>query len=203
MKRIVSIGLAALLILVMSLSTAACGAKEPSPTEVLDTYLKTIQTEGFDQAGISSSDLDMDDLSESDSDLVDSLKGKMQEFEYELSNEQIDGDSATVDLKVNTYGFGAMLTEVLTEYFQQAITMSYSGAGGEELEAFLNNLFREKVDNLEKTFEKTVTVELVKGEEGWEVKDKTGTNPMFDALLGGMFSSIESMNTMLGEATGE
>ena len=81
--------------------------------------------------------------------------------------------------------------------------MAYSGAGEEELEAVLNNLFREKVDNLEKTFEKTVTVEMVKGEEGWEVKDKTESNSMFDALLGGMFSSIENMNTMLGEASGE
>lgn len=203
MKRIISICIAALLIFVMALSTAACGAKEPSPTEVLDSYLKAIQTEGFEEAGISSSDLDMDELSESDSELVDSLKAKMQEFEYELSNEQIDGDSATVDLKVKTYGFGEMLTEVLNEYLQQAISMAFSGASDEEMEAILNNLFREKVDNLEKTFEKTVTVEMVKGEEGWEVKDKTESNPMFDALLGGMFSSIENMNTMFSEAEGE
>ena len=173
MKRIISICIAALLIFVMALSTAACGAKEPSPTEVLDSYLKAIQTEGFEEAGISSSDLDMDELSESDSELVDSLKAKMQEFEYELSNEQIDGDSATVDLKVKTYGFGEMLTEVLNEYLQQAISMAFSGASDEEMEAILNNLFREKVDNLEKTFEKTVTVEMVKGEEGCEVKDKS------------------------------
>ena len=87
----------------------------------------------------------MDELSESDSELVDSLKAKMQEFEYELSNEQIDGDSATVDLKVKTYGFGEMLTEVLNEYLQQAISMAFSGASDEEMEAILNNLFREKL----------------------------------------------------------
>ena len=123
----------------------------------------------------------------------------MKGFEYELSNESIDGDSATVDLKVKTYGFGSMITETLTEYLQQAFVMAFSDASEDEMTALFENLITEKMNTLEKNYEKTVTVEMVKGEDGWDLKDKTDSNPMYDALMGGLYSAISNLDSMFGE----
>ena len=59
-------------------------------------------------------------------------------------------------------------------------------------------LFNEKMKGLEKNYENTVTVEMIKGDNGWELKDTSTENPLYDALLGGLYTSIENMGETFG-----
>lgn len=196
MKKIICVCLVIAMVFALSLSMASCGAKEPSPTEVLDSFLKDIQ-----QNGLSEEDLGLGEITGEgeDAEYLQAIVDKMKDFEYELSNESIDGDSATVDLKVKTYGFGSMITESLSEYLQQAFIMAFSDASEDEMTALFESLIAEKINTLGKNYEKTVTVEMVKGEDGWDLKDKTDSNPMYDALMGGLYSSISNLDSMFGE----
>ena len=195
MKRFFCVFIALVLIVVMSLSMAACGAKEATPTEALDSYLKGIQ-----KNGINAEDIDLGEManSEETKEFASEILEKMTEFDYTLSNEKIDGESATVDVNIKTYGFGDMLTEVLSEYIQQAFVMAFSDASEEEMTALFKKLLNEKMNVLEKNYDNTVTVEMIKGENGWELKDTSTENPLYDALLGGLYTSIENMGEAFG-----
>ncbi len=200
MKRVICIVIVLTLIMAMSVSFAGCGAKEPSPTEVLDSYLSTIKAEGFDPSALNMEEEDMGELVGSDAEFVNNLLGKMQEFEYELSNEVIEEDKATVDVKITTYGLGSAFTETVSSYFQQAFVLAFSDASEEEIKDLFVNMFKEKLDTMAKSYEKTVTVEMVKGEEGWEIKDKDTDSPLYDALLGGLVTSVKNMAEAFGES---
>ena len=127
MKKI----LALLISLMMVFSLTACGG--PSPTDVSDNFLTAIKNadnealaecyveDEFDLFQEASDAAESDDEEDGDKEEAEAddaltkvyeenLVPKMLEFEYELSNEKIDGDKATVDVTEKTYEKTATLS---------------------------------------------------------------------------------------------
>ncbi len=122
------------------------------------------------------------------------LYKRLVDFDYEVMNETIDDDSATVDVKISTYPFGAAMTEFISDYMTQALTLAFSDASEEKIEKLGETLFNEKINALsEKSFSETVTIKLNKTEEGWKVAEIPENSDFYNAITGNLIKSLENL----------
>ncbi len=97
---------------------------------------------------------------------------KMLDFDYELSNEQIDGDKATVDVKITTYSIGDAFTAFFSDYMSQALILAFSDASEEELDSLATTILSGKLADLtEQKYEKTATLSLSMKDDKWVVDE--------------------------------
>lgn len=207
-----------LITLAMILSLTACGT--PSPTSVTDSFLTAIKEKDaeaitehyvndefdlFEELSDAVSGEDEEETEKNANDALikvyeENMFPKMLDFDYELSNEKIDGDKATVDVSVKTYQLGSAFTSFVGEYIGQAFSLAFSGASDEQMNALAANLLTSKLDELtEKTYEKTATLSLVKKDDKWLVADVEGNKDVLNALYGGLVDSIDNMAAAFDE----
>ena len=94
------------------------------------------------------------------------LLPKMLDFEYEISNEKINGDKATVDVNIKTYRVGYAIFSFFGEYMSQAFALAFLDVSEDQLDALAVSILSGKIaDFKEKTFEKTVTLQMSKKTE--------------------------------------
>ncbi|MDO4503023.1 MAG: hypothetical protein Q4D06_07540 [Coriobacteriia bacterium] len=178
------------------------GCSADSPSEATVAYLTKLKSEGVNELlkldqnkEVGSLFGDDGSLTEDQQKIMGDLLAKMVDFDYEVKNETIDGDSAQVEVAFKNYEIGKALSSSLTDYLSKAFTLAL---GGTTDEAALTQLFYdtldEKLDALtEKTHESTVTLSLTKTDSGWEVNSLG--NDQYDAMLGGLFSAINSLES--------
>lgn len=191
----------------MTASLCACG--EPSPTDVVDEFMTAVKTQDTDAtaatyAGDDLNFLDDMDLQEAgdgeeatamDKVVEEKMLPKMMEFEYTLGEEVIDGDKATVDVTIKTYNFGSAFSSFMTNYLTQAFAMAFSGGTEEEMDNLGATLLSTEMDNLtEMTCEKTATVSLTHTDEGWVIDALDEEGPFYDALTGGLVTTISTLD---------
>ena len=198
-------------ILVVGLASAVSAETYASPagstpTEALDAFLRDLKessytefTEGLPDDAAD----DLDDITGLDEELTQDILTKLQDFDYELSNEQIDGDTATVDATIHTYAFGDMLSDVILEFMGQAFLMSFTNPSEEEIQEIVLDIVRKKNAGLEKTYEATVSVEVERNGDGWAVKELSEDSPILDALLGGIMSTLKRYDELFDSFTAE
>ena len=192
---------------------SSCGG--PSPTDSADTFLQAIKTQDAEKLAsiYSSGELDLLDAASSSDDseseeavdeagdgltqvYEEQLVPKMLDFDYELSNEQVDGDKATVDVKFTTYRIGDAFTSFFSEYISQAFILAFSDTSEEEMDALAASLLAGKIADLtEKSYEKTATISLTKVDGKWMVDDVQGNKDVIDGITGGLLSSFSSMES--------
>lgn len=156
----------------------ACGGS--SPSDALKADMEDAKASPDEIIG----DLGEDGFGEEATKL---LVDKVLEFEYELGEEKIDGDTATVETTITAYSIGAIFGEVITELITEAYanpTMSE-----DEMMAKMDALLIEKLTNAEKTYSQTVTIILKKKGSNWEVQEN---DDMANALTGGILDFIEA-----------
>ena len=77
-----------------------------TPTSVVEDYLHKYQTLDEDLLDQLSAVLDMDNLSDDNKTAYeDVMKRQYQDLDYEIKNEKIDGDEATVEVEVSVYDY--------------------------------------------------------------------------------------------------
>ena len=182
----------------------------PTPTQTADTFLQAIKAQdGEALAGVyANKELDLLDAaaeSEEDEEAEDTgltqvyeeqMVPKMLDFDYELSNEQIDGDKATVDVTVTTYSIGDAFTAFFSDYISQAFMLAFSDTSEEEMDALATTLLSGKLANLtEKNYEKTATLSLTKVDDKWVVDELATGSDIVDALTGGLVTSFGNMES--------
>lgn len=180
---------------------ALVGCGGPTPTETVTQFLEGVKT--ADQEAIAATyvkdsytlfdeESSDDTVSGMSSAMDDELLAKMLEFEYEVSNEVIDGDKATVDVKITTYSLGSAINSFMTDFISQALTLSLSGASDEEVTKLAENILTDKVMNMEKTYTETVTVKLTKVDGTWTINKMGEKSDFYNAITGGMMKAIEA-----------
>lgn len=186
-----------------------CGCGGPTPTQTADTFLtavkagdaETIKTvyegETFDVLAVLDEESEGDSSDEDimkDDKLVDMLLEKMLDFDYELSNEKIDGDKATVDVKITTYNIGNAFTAFMTDYFTQAFALAFSDASDEQMEELANTIFETKMNELkDKDYSETVTLNLVNKDDGWKIVKIKNGGDFYNAISGGLVKAFENL----------
>ena len=209
MKKIIAL----ILSLTLCFSLTGCGS--PSPTKVTTTFLEAVKAQ--DAASVEKVYLgDPDDVNasgeivdeeeskevetETEQKLFTTLEEKLFSFDYEVSNEVIDGDKATVDVTITTYDMGMATTSALGEYMSQAIGLAFAGASEEQMENLSMKLFLDKISALtEKDYTKTVKVHLEKVDDEWRLSKFSDDEPIVDALSGGMQSAFNNFSEAFDE----
>ena len=205
MKKLVSI----LLISILVFSLSACGS--PSPTEVTTTFLDAVKAQSTeDMADIykdgswslseeAGEEADLEDLDEMSQYFQETVLPKLLEYDYEILEEKIDGDKATVDVKITTYDLGNAFTAFFGEYLTQAFALAFSDTSEDAIEELGISIFKEKVDAMEKTFTKTVTIPLSNVDGAWVIDELDDDSPFTDALTGGLVESAKTLENAFDE----
>ena len=201
-------------IMVMMAVLSGCGPKIPTPTETTDSFLQALKSQDaeaiasvYDGTDVdlleAASDSAEDNETDVDSETTDTgleavyeeqMLPKMLDYDYELSNEQIDGDKATVDVKITTYRIGDAFTAFFSDYISQAFMLAFSDASEEDLDALATTILSGKLADLsEKTYEKTATLSLSMKDDKWVVDNIEDSDEFLDAITGGLVTSMKTM----------
>ena len=191
--------------LIVAVALCACGS--PSPTETTDSFLQALKSEDSDAVKTLYADDKINILEEFEENntgdveskaiaklIEEEVKPKMLDFKYEISNEKIDGNKATVDVKLTTYDMGAAFTAFAGEYFTQAFTLAFSGTSEEELNALAETLLSEKLTAAEKNYHQTVTVSLTQKDDKWMIDKFEENGVFFNAITGGIIDAVNGLN---------
>ena len=198
-------------LLIVAFSLIGCGSSTPSPTATADTFLKAFKSK--DSASMSNvydgSEIDLiDSISQGDIEAETGLNTvfeeqmlpKMLDFDYELSNEQINGDKAKVDVKIKTYKFGEAFTSFFSDYLPQMFVLALGNTSEEEIETLGETMLSEKLSELsEKTYEKTAELTLTMKDSKWVVDKLEDEGAFIDTISGGLVSSLKTISDAFSE----
>ena len=206
----------AVITLVLALLACMCSCKKiPTPTETASTFLTAVKAQDketlatvysedsvdlLDAASdkASSDDAENQEDAEASEGLTkvyeEQMKPKILDFDYEISNEQIDGDKATVDVKITTYKLGDAFTAFIGDYMSEALVLAFSNASEEELDSMASTILSGKLADLsEKEYEKTVSMSLTMKDDKWIVDKISDNDDLVDALTGGLVTAFSNM----------
>lgn len=209
MKKILSI----ILVLALCLSLASCGGsgnggggktvKADTPTDVVTNFFNSIKTEDAEllEASYAGENMDLRELSNMDSEdpdeldkmMADKLLSMIKDFDFKLSNEQIDGDKATVDAEITAYNIGEAISNFMTNFLAKAMEMATDDVSDEEIEKLSLEILTESLDAAEKNYTETVTLELTKSGDTWLVNELENDSDVINAILGNLMFAVSDL----------
>lgn len=176
-----------MLVLVMFALTA-CGSK--SPKSVVEDNLKQIKTE---KTSSNVSKLFNDKtLEQKYGKEYDKFIKKAQDFDYEVKDEKVDGKKATVKVEIKTYDFGAAYKTT----YDTVVADAKSGkiTATTDIKDYVYNLMFQNLNSVkDKSYKKTVTINCTKNDKGEWTTDINSNVDFLDAMMGGMFTAIKSV----------
>ena len=195
--------IAILLSVLLAVGTlVACGGSAATPTEVTHNFLTALQNQDFEGAnrysvGEDEEDFDFWDSVFDDMDddpvgiyMVERLMETFFEFDFELSNEEIDGDTATIDVQITAYNWGDVLEQWFESFFEEAFDLAMAGASEDEIEQLGLDLLSEALGNMSKDYVDTVELTLVRVGGNWLVDEIEEDGPFVNALFGGVLDLV-------------
>lgn len=142
-----------------------CKSKELSPSDTVKTYFDEIK--GADEATISTL---LSNVEETDTNSSKKMITEIQKLTYTINSESIDGEKATVNVKVNGPDMAAVIATSIQEMFTSVLSQAFSGT--EMTEAEQNKLYDDimvkALDGVIFT-DRTGDITLEKSENGWEI----------------------------------
>ena len=176
-----------MLVLVMFALTA-CGSK--SPKSVVEDNLQQIKTE---KTSSNVSKLFNDKtLEQKYGKEYDKFIKKVQDFDYEVKDEKVDGKKATVKVEIKTYDFGAAYKTT----YDTVVADAKSGkiTASTDIKDYVYNLMFQNLNSVkDKSYKKTVTINCTKNDKGEWTTDINNNVDFLDAMMGGMFTAIKSV----------
>ena len=176
-----------MLVLVMFALTA-CGSK--SPKSVVEDNLKQIKTE---KTSSNVSKLFNDKtLEQKYGKEYDKFIKKVQDFDYEVKDEKVDGKKATVKDEIKTNDFGAAYKTT----YDTVVADAKSGkiTASTDIKDYVYNLMFQNLNSVkDKSYKKTVTINCTKNDKGEWTTDINNNVDFLDAMMGGMFTAIKSV----------
>ena len=180
----------------------ACGCSQQTPSDVTSGLLSAMQNGDSEKISKYCNNININyspadknnNLTKEQQDVVDDFVNKARDFNYKVVSETVDGDSATVDVEINTYDFGDMFKEAIGEYIGQALGYAFAGNATEEkLTGLFIDIIGEKMEGMtEKNYNKTITFALTKSDNVWKVNEVNDSH--FDAITGGLYSVVKNFN---------
>lgn len=212
---VLAAGIAVLCALCIGL--AGCGG--PSPTDVTKQAIEAVKAQDTDalakvyagDAANISTDMfastteseelaDSSDLTDDQQQVVKDFYGKLLDFDYTVSDEQVDGDSATVKVTVNTYNFGSIFSKAVQDTLSTAFMYMFStdqdAAQKATTQAMIDSLDTQMKSLTDKDKSATATVSLEKQDGNWVVQPFDGD--FYNALTGGAYDLSNNMQKSFG-----
>lgn len=203
-------------IILVALTVVGCcvllaGCSSTTPSQTADSFLQAMKaqdTESMakyysgDASNLAGSWLnesvggDIDgsgDLTDDEKAVMQKFAGKLCDFDYELGDEKVDGNNATVNVSVTTYDFGEAVDNALKDYLEEALAQAFSGK--ELFTAKSNKIFYKafgkQLDKLtDKSVQTDAQLSLTKGDDGsWKVSELD--NDAVNALTGQLLDKVQ------------
>lgn len=177
-----------IIMILLLLNVVSCSAQKPS--DVAANYLKSIKqnvSKVLNEETIDSTD--------GDQRVLDIITESMDDFDYEILSEEIDGDEAVVKAKITTYGYGVAIVNTYKDFLTQAFALALGGASEEMLQSMMYDMFAEKVQeeiDKGKTYSGTVSIVLTQKDGKWTAPEEVSSE-LQNAIMGNMLKMIESM----------
>ena len=205
MKRLMRI----LTVLLLAIMVVACGGNDTTsvdantPTGVTTEFLNALKADDSERVNkvYAGDNMDMNSslaLNEADIDgfekeLAESILKKILDFDFEVSNEKIDGDKATVDVKITQYNMKTVFTKFMEDFMGKAMEMAMSGSSEDEIMKETVTIFNSSLDEAKKDYEKTVKLDLIKDGDSWKVDKIKDDSEFMNALTGGLLEWMKDM----------
>ena len=199
MHRSIKKALVLSMALVLCFVFYGCGKEEESPTKVADEFLKSIKNsdqdaikkvykgKAFDPFAALKLFEDDNESGSPDSYVSKDLLPKAKEFDYKISEEKIDGDKATVNLKITSYNIAGFMVNWITDYMQTASEQfADSTPDDSQMEQMLKESYENQKSTLKKDLKKDVKLNLVKDDGKWKVNTLKKHDELFNAINGGV-----------------
>ncbi len=138
-----------------------------------------------------------DDAEETTKLFVEYFKTSLTKMEYTIDETVVDGDTATIKATYTYVDGSEILSNTLTEYFQEALSQMMT-ATESDIEKLLVDTFNKNVtETEEKLATKQVTFTLEKVENEWKISDAD------DAFIDVFSANFYSVYSELGNALGQ
>lgn len=182
-----------MLVLLLTVFVAGCGK---SPSTVTGEFLAAMKVADFEKAALNAEVSDKNTVAgEFLSDEKSEKYGKLilSKASYVVGEEKIEGDKATVKVKVTAIDMVRVATKAMSELMPMAFASAFSGDDEEskkKMDAMMDQYFENSIADPEAPkVTKEVDVNLVKTKDGWKVaKDN---EQLFDAYVGGAASAFK------------
>ncbi|GEM_PF-1624518 len=165
LKRIMSI----MLLCVVAVGVYGCGAK--SPSDAAKAYLEGLKTaEESELSGLFNGSTGEGKDEKISEETDKKLTKALQKISYTINSEKVDGDSATVNVKIN----GADLSKVLVDYMEKVFKMAFSeefingDVTEEESTKMFDDVLSECLDNTKYT-DRTGDISFTKKDGNWVI----------------------------------
>ncbi len=161
-------------LLLFSFVVIACGNVSNTPTKKVEEFLTKYQTFDSDVEEDLKNTIDNEDLTDEEKDRYKKLISEQYKgLTYEVKNETIDGDNATVEVEIEVKDFATAISnaeDYLSEHEDE-----FKNKDGE----YDNSVYTKyKLDEMEKVKEKvkyTLQLTLTKVDDEWKMDDLTET----------------------------
>ena len=134
--------------------------------------------------------------------MFDKFALMLRDFDYEITGERVDGDTAEVDVAITTYDYQGMLKKILSKMSGKAISMAMSY---DSKDALVEDLKEDFVERLGPALDKAkkqgkdkrtdVTVSLTKDGDTWKIDELNDST--VNALTGGLMYEVAGLADLL------
>ncbi|WP_462378407.1 nuclear transport factor 2 family protein [Emergencia timonensis] len=200
MKKMLSIGCA----IVLCLSIASCGATRDSAETVVENAIKAFQS--GDQATMQAYWGEEDSsgsTSEEDVQAQEMVKLLSQDLTYKIidSEENEDSGTATVSVEFTNINMSEVFSIFMGEMFSAAFGYAFLPEDQQPSDEEMNQMYMDKfAEVVEENKDNIVTTEvdipLTLVDNEWKIN---ATEDVIDAMLGGLYSSANSMSEAFAE----
>lgn len=198
-KKVVAI----MVLFTVVIAMYGCGTKSPSNT-VKEYFEQIKKGENGDFTQLLDNSLGnaekKDEAKKKDNKMSDEtnkkLMGTMQKFTYTINSESINGDSATVNVKVNGPDMSKVMSEFIQKAFSTALTQSFSGknASEEENNKLYEGILSECLDKVTYS-DRTGDISLKKVDGEWKITKDDSLTTLLIGMSGSALTGENNKNS--------
>lgn len=188
MKKIRAISM--LLVLLISTTLISCGGS--TPTATVEEFLNGVKKDDINNEIILSENNESQIEETEDlytEETQKKLNDAMSKITYKVNEEIVDGDTAKVNVTVNSMDLGIVFGKILQESMSYVFAQAFSGQEltEEQQDAYMDELLNKNLDTITYS-EKTGDINLVKLDNNWKIKEDSNLTSL---IMGMDFSSME------------
>lgn len=168
-----------LLILVLPFLLVGCGEKTMNtPTKRVEMFFANYQSlddEVVEQLNTTANEeVLFDEINKKD--YIDVMKKHYQALKYEIKDEVVDGDSATVTVEIEVKDYSKLLKDA--ESYLDEHPEEFNDTEGKYDESLFTNYRLDKIKDVKDTVKYTLNIDLTKIDKEWKIDDLSETDRM-------------------------
>lgn len=191
----------ATIMILFSLIIGICGCGIKSPSNTVKDYFEQIKKgENGDVTQLLDKTLESTQDKDKESKLSDESTKKMiatlEKLTYTINSESVNGDSATVNVKVNGPDMSKVMAEFIQKAFSTALAQSFSGkqANDEDNNKLFESMLMECLDKVTYS-DRTGDISLTKIDGQWKITDDDSLTTLLLGINGSAFSGEKTKDT--------